>query len=158
MINLAKEIVQCYNNGGKVLICGNGGLAAEAEHFTAELMGKFGKEVFIPCIALTCPSSLITALSNDYGYENVFSHQVKTLGKRGDVLIAMTTSQSPNILKVIRTGKANKMMVVTLCSNWSDIPRNNIIRIPGKDAVEVQNETIVFLHKVAKEVKELICG
>ena len=76
MINLANEIARCYYAGGKVLICGNGGLAAEAEHFTAELMGKFSKDVYIPCIALTCPSALITAISNDVSFADVFAHNI----------------------------------------------------------------------------------
>ena len=69
---LPRMIAKCYQKGGKVLICGNGGLAAESEHFAAELMGKYGRDVYIPCIALTSNSSLTTAISNDMGFENVF--------------------------------------------------------------------------------------
>ena len=155
-INLTEEIVRCYYAGGKVLICGNGGLAAEAEHFTAELMGKFSKDVYIPCIALTCPSALITAISNDVSFADVFAHQIRTLGKKGDVLIAMTTSQSPNIITSIEAGESRQMVIAVLCSNWSKINYANLIRIAGVDGMEVQNNLIAYLHRVAKEVKELI--
>ena len=85
-----------------IFVAGNGGLCAEAEHFCAELMGKYAFDVYIPCITLTCPSSLITALANDIGYENVFAHQLEVLGNTGDTFIGLTTSHSKNILKVFR--------------------------------------------------------
>lgn len=110
---LIYAIVDAYKAKGKVLICGNGGLAAEAEHFAAELMGKFAFDIYIPCIALTANTSLLTALANDLGFEEVFAHQVRILGRSGDVLIAMTTSASRNIVRAIDAG--NKLGLVTVC-------------------------------------------
>jgi phosphoheptose isomerase len=145
MHQLSVAIAEAYKRGNKVLICGNGGLAAESEHFAAELMGKYGRDIFIPCISLTGPSALITALANDIGFENVFSHQVKTLGKPGDLVIGMTTSKSPNILKTIHT--ASEMGL-----DWQILDR---INMNGESVAEVQNNIIKFLHEVALEAKEL---
>ena len=143
---LAKIIAYCYKSGGKVLICGNGGLAAEAEHFAGELMGKFGREVFIPCIALTPNSALITAISNDMGFEEVFAHQVRVLGNRGDVLIAMTTSKSVNIIKAVRAGVEKGMITILL----------NKANLGGNDVAEIQENALKLLHRVAREAKELV--
>ncbi len=140
---LAKIIAYCYKSGGKVLICGNGGLAAESEHFAAELMSKFAFDIYVPCIALTTNSVLITAISHDMGFENVFSHQIETLAQPGDILIAMTTSASPNILKAIEAGKNNGMITFLLDrSVWA-----------GNDTAEIQNNAIRMLHQLAYEIK-----
>lgn len=143
--SLSRSIADAYKRGNKVLICGNGGLAAESEHFAAELMGKYGRDVYIPCMSLTCPSSLITALANDIGYENVFSHQVLTLGNEGDVFIGMTTSESRNILLAFHVADMK-------CLHSFLLDRN---KIDGSDVAEVQENIIKFLHKVALEAKEL---
>lgn len=140
----------------KVLICGNGGLAAEAEHFTAELMGKFGGERPIPCIALTANTSLITALSNDYGYADVFSHQIVTMGHRGDVLIAMTTTASENIKRAIFVGKQKGMQTVALCGPCSpDLGADLTIKVQTKnDCASIQEAILSLLHAVAWEAKK----
>ena len=141
---IKNAIVDAARRGNKVLICGNGGLAAESEHFAAELMGKYAFDIYIPCIALTTNSALITAISNDMGFENVFSQQIETLAQPGDILIAMTTSASPNILKAIKAGDDNGMITFLLDrSVWA-----------GNDTAEIQNNAIQYLHALAYEVKE----
>ena len=95
-----------------IFIAGNGGLCSVAEHFTAELMGKFAFDVFIPCMCLTSPSSLITALANDIGYDNVFAHQIEVLGKPGDTFIGLTTSHSKNIMEAVEVAKKRGMCVI----------------------------------------------
>lgn len=157
MLDLAEKIAKTYLSGGKVLVFGNGGLAAEAEHFAAELMGKFGWPVYIPCFALTSPSALITALGNDIGFGHIFTHQVETLTKPGDIVIGMTTSQSPNIIEAVSKAKKLGATAIVLCSNWSEIKETGIaiIRMPGIDIAAVQNEIIKYLHNVAREAKEL---
>jgi len=143
--SLSGAIAEAYKRGNKVLVCGNGGLAAESEHFAAELMGKYGRELFIPAISLTANSSLLTALANDYGFETVFSRQVATLGVFGDVLIGMTTSASKNVINAITTG--DLLGLTTFL-----IDRTIIV---GESVGEVQNNIIRFLHEVALEAKEL---
>lgn len=143
---LAQSIVDCYSRDGKVLICGNGGLAAESEHFCGELMGKYGRDIFIPCIALTCNSSLITAISNDIGFDKVFAHQVTYLGTSRDFLIAMTTSNSLNVYEAIDAGKKINMRTLLL-------DRRNIA---GDDVATIQENILKLLHQVAREAKEII--
>ena len=146
MTEIVFIIAEAIRKGKKVLICGNGGLAAEAEHFAAELMGTFAYETYASCIALTTNSALITAIANDMGFENVFSHQVNVLGQEGDVLIGMTTSASVNILRAMEAGRERRMRVFLLDRNvWA-----------GDDTAEIQNEAIKFLHKLALEVKEIL--
>ncbi|MDX1563461.1 MAG: SIS domain-containing protein, partial [Gammaproteobacteria bacterium] len=95
-----RAIVGCLERGGKVLSCGNGGSAADAQHFSSELLGRFEAERrSLPAIALTTDTSTMTAVANDYGYDRVFARQVTSLGNAGDVLLAITTSgNSPNVL------------------------------------------------------------
>src|SRR3990167_7729384 len=97
----SKDIIDCFERGNKILICGNGGSAAEAQHFSSELVGHFEiKRKALPAIALTTDSSTLTAIGNDDGYENVFSRQVEALGNKGDILFILSTSgKSQNCLK-----------------------------------------------------------
>lgn len=103
-------------SGGKILACGNGGSAADAQHFAAELVGRFEAErQGLPAIALTTDSSIVTAIGNDYGYDQVFSRQVQALGQPGDVLLAISTSgNSPNVVKAIEAAQAGEMLVIAL--------------------------------------------
>lgn len=155
MKEIVELIAEAYRTEHKVLICGNGGLAATAEHFAAELMGKFGKEIFIPCIALTANTSLLTALSNDYGYEEVFARQILALGKPGDVLIAMTTSASKNILRGLAVGKTAGLHTVCFCGPGSpDIPADFMIRAKTENAVAaIQEDILAMLHHIAYNAK-----
>ena len=142
---LSVAIAEAYKRGNKVLICGNGGLAAESEHFAAELMGKYGRDIFIPCISLTGPSSLVTALANDMGFLEVFTHQVGVLGRKGDILIGMTTSSSQNVTQALSAGDYLELQTFLI----------NRKVCPGDTVGEVQNNIIKFLHQVALEAKEL---
>src|SRR5215813_1758375 len=103
-----EAIIQALRSGHKVLLCGNGGSAADAQHIAAELVGRYEQERRSwPAIALTTDTSALTALSNDYGFEEVFARQVAGLGKPGDVLIAISTSgRSPNIIRAAAQAKA----------------------------------------------------
>ncbi len=156
---LIEAIVKAHKEGKKVLICGNGGLAAESEHFSAEMVGKFAFDVYVPCFALTTNSSLVTALGNDIGYENVFSHQVKVLGCKGDVLIGMTTSTSKNILKALQVGKEMGLNTFCLCGYGCE-PLDRFchsIRARDKTNTQTIQECILHsLHEIAYEVKKKI--
>ena len=107
LINIVNIITNCMKNGGKVLICGNGGSAADSQHFAAELVGRFKLErKGLPAIALTTDTSVLTCMGNDYGYDSIFSRQVEALGKKGDVLLGFSTSgNSNNVITAIEEGK-----------------------------------------------------
>jgi phosphoheptose isomerase len=154
IVELADIIVNAYSTGNKVLACGNGGLCAESEHFSAELVGKYAFDQYVPCISLTANTSILTAIANDIGYAEVFAHQVKVMGKPQDILIAMTTSRSPNILNALDAGRRHGLVTVAICSRKSGtLVSDFVYRMPGDDVSEVQNNTIQFLHRVAYEVK-----
>ena len=167
MDELTSMIVSAHMNEKKVLICGNGGLAAESDHFAAELMGKYGANVYVPCIALTTSTALITAIANDIGYDAVFSHQIGVLSKPGDILIAMTGGNpriyghSANILRAIDRGHQCNLRTVLICGlNFSPLrsvtPAQLVKRMESKDGVEIQNLIIRYLHAVAFDVKQEI--
>ncbi len=106
----------CLLADGKILACGNGGSAADAQHFAAELVGRFERErPELPAIALTTDTSLLTAVANDYSFEQVFAKQVRALGSRGDVLLAISTSgNSGNVIAAIEAAHLREMRVVAL--------------------------------------------
>jgi len=116
ILRTAKALTTTIASGNKILICGNGGSAADAQHFAAELVGRFERErPSYPAIALTTDSSTVTAIGNDYGFERVFSRQVEGLGRKGDMLIAISTSgNSPNIHEAVRKAASMGMQTIGL--------------------------------------------
>ena len=138
---IIKQIVKCFKNGGKILICGNGGSMAMASHMAAELVGIYGNSKALPAIALT-DTSVITAIANDLGYKEVFARQVEALGKKGDILIVFTTSgTSNNIIEVMYQAKLRGIDVI-------DMPR-----IKGTTQ-EIQENQLHLTHLICKQVKE----
>ena len=116
-LDAAAFLMACsISKGGKILVCGNGGSAADAQHMTGELLGRFLMERNpLPAVALTVDTSTLTAVGNDYGYDEVFARQVKGLGRPGDVLVAISTSgNSPNVIRAIESARAAGMAVVGL--------------------------------------------
>ena len=111
---MAEAIITALRNGNKVLFAGNGGSAADAQHLAAELVGRFAYDrPGLPAIAVTTDTSALTAIGNDYGYDQVFSRQVEALGVRGDVFIGITTSgKSPNILKALEAARSRGVTTV----------------------------------------------
>ena len=128
----------------KYLICGNGGLAAEASHFAAELTGKYYKDIYIPCIDLGSNEAQLTALTNDIGWENVYAHLVEVFGGEGDVLIGMTTSKAKNILYACEVAQRNGLKVILLDRDT----------LEGNDTGEKQEYAVKYLHKLAREIKD----
>lgn len=112
----SRRMAQSLADGGKILVCGNGGSAADAQHMTGELLGRFLMErPSLPAVALTVDSSTLTAVGNDYGYDDVFARQVNGLGRPGDVLVAFSTSgNSVNVLKAIEAARSANMVVIGL--------------------------------------------
>ncbi|HVF29402.1 MAG TPA: D-sedoheptulose 7-phosphate isomerase [Pyrinomonadaceae bacterium] len=138
----AKVILQTVRNGGKILICGNGGSAADAQHIAAEFVGRYETERrALPAIALTTDTSALTALANDYNFDRIFSRQVEALGREGDCLIAISTSgNSPNVIAAVMTARsigcrvvgmtgANGKKLASLCDASLMVPSDRTARI-----------------------------
>lgn len=114
IFKLEDKITETFNNKNKILICGNGGSAADAQHLSSELVGRYEKERHgFPAFSLSTDVSALTALGNDYGFESIFSRQISAIGRKGDILLALSTSgNSKNIIKAVRT--ANQMGIYTI--------------------------------------------
>ena len=136
IVQAAECLIRCLRQGGKVLACGNGGSAADAQHFAAELVNRFEIErPGLAAIALTTDSSALTSIANDYAFEQVFARQVQALGRRGDVLLAISTSgYSPNVAAAITAAQA--LGVVTVALTGRDGGR--IARQLGRDDIEIR--------------------
>ena len=108
-------VLECIRRGGKVMLCGNGGSAADAQHIAAELSGRFKRErSALPGIALTTDTSALTAIGNDYGYERVFSRQLEAIAREGDLLVAISTSgNSANVIRAIESARERGCAVLT---------------------------------------------
>ena len=114
LVDLARAVALCLTRGGKVLFCGNGGSAADCQHLAAEFVNRFMLDrPPLPAIALTTDTSALTAIGNDFGFDQVFEKQVLALGNSGDVLVGISTSgTSPNVLSALRAGKKKGMVTV----------------------------------------------
>ncbi|MAG02272.1 phosphoheptose isomerase [Candidatus Pacearchaeota archaeon] len=154
-------ISTAISQGNKVISCGNGGSAGQAQHFSAELIGRFEKErSALNSISLTTDTSNITAIGNDYGYENVFKRQLQGIGKPGDVLLCLTSSgNSQNLIEAINHAKLNGIKVVNLLGNdggkMNGLGNANII-IPSENTARVQECHLLILHIFAKLIEYTI--
>jgi D-sedoheptulose 7-phosphate isomerase len=144
----------CIGAGGKVLSCGNGGSAADAQHFSSELLGRFETErPSLPAVALTTDTSTMTAVGNDYAYAEIFARQVAALGRDGDVLLAITTSgNSANVLRAIEAAHERGMRVVALTGrDGGKVPgalgADDIeIRVPAERTIRIQETHLLVIH------------
>jgi phosphoheptose isomerase len=150
--------------GRKVLSCGNGGSAADSQHFAAELTGRYERErPGLPGIALTTDTSALTAIGNDYSYEVVFSKQVHALGQAGDVLLAISTSgNSGNVVKAIEAAHERKMTVIALTGKDGGKigamlkPGDFELRAAAKVTARIQEVHLVFLHCLCDAIDEIL--
>jgi len=155
----AKLCIESLKNGGKVLILGNGGSAADAQHIAAELSGRFKKErKALAGIALTTDTSALTAIGNDYGYEFVFSRQVEALCNKNDVVIGISTSgNSLNVIKAINSAKQIGAKAITLSGKSGGKMKNlgnvNIV-IPSNDTPRIQEMHIMVGHMICAIIDE----
>lgn len=141
-------------NDGKILLCGNGGSAADAQHFAAEMTGRFEKErMELAAIALTTDTSALTAIGNDYGFEHIFSKQVRALGRAGDVLIGISTSgNSVNIMEAIRAAHERDMRVVAFTGRDGGKiaqmlkPNDVLLNVPHQRTARIQEIHILLVH------------
>ncbi len=160
---VAREILSAFEHGSKVLLYGNGGSAADAQHIAAEWVGRFQRERLpLPAIALTTNTSILTCIGNDFGYDQVFLRQVRALGRRGDVAIAISTSgNSPNVL--VATDSANEMGLVTVGLTGCDGGKlggrvRHHLHVPHKSTARVQEIHIKIGHILCELVDENLKG
>ena len=149
-----QALMTCVTSAGKVLACGNGGSAADAQHFSAEFVGRFERERPELCaIALTTYTSILTAVGNDYGFDHIFSRQVRALGAPGDVLIAISTSgNSPNVLAAIEAAHQREMVVIGLSGRGGGKMNQALkdtdihICVPHERTARIQEVHLLVLH------------
>lgn len=164
---VAKAVVamaDCLQSGGKILACGNGGSAADAQHFAAELLGRFERErPELAAIALTTDSSILTAIANDYHYDEIFSKQVRGLGKKSDILLAISTSgNSKNVIAAIHAAKKIGMHVIALTGNGGGkiaglLAESDIhLCAPSNRTARIQETHLVLLHGLCDGVDHLL--
>ncbi len=155
-------IVESLSKGGKILACGNGGSASDAQHFAAEIVGKFKSDRFgLPAIALPSDSVILTAISNDYGYENVFLRQVEALGKPGDVLLAISTSgKSKSVNNAVEF--AHKFGIKTVYLTGAENPTvkdlnyiDVLIKVPSNSTQRIQEMHRFILHVIAEGIDSI---
>jgi D-sedoheptulose 7-phosphate isomerase len=159
-------IVECITAGGKVLACGNGGSASDAQHFAAEFVGRFERErPGLAAIALTTDTSILTAIGNDYDFSAIYSKQVQALGSPGDVLIAITTSgNSANVLAAVEAAHAKEMTVVALTGHTGGKMRSLLgetdvhICVPHERTARIQEVHILSLHCICDAVDLQLLG
>tara|TARA_R110002074_G_scaffold170005_4_gene332084 strand:+ start:111612 stop:112214 length:603 start_codon:yes stop_codon:yes gene_type:complete len=152
----ANSIVQSLLNNGKVLTCGNGGSAGDAQHFSSEMLNRFERErPSLPAIALSTDTSTLTSIANDYSFNEVFSKQIRALGQSGDILLAYTTSgNSGNILEAIRTAHDREMIIIVVTgkdggqlSSLSLLNENDIeLRVPSNSTARIQEVHLLITH------------
>ncbi len=162
----AEAMVSCLLGNGKILACGNGGSAADAQHFAAELVGRFEMErQGLAAIALSTDSSVMTAISNDYGYPLIFDKQVRALGQPGDVLLAVSTSgNSANIIEAINAAHDNDLRVVALTGKGggqiAELLRDSDIHIcvPAERTARIQEVHLLTIHCLCDGIDCLLLG
>jgi D-sedoheptulose 7-phosphate isomerase len=162
----AQALVNCLLHDGKILICGNGGSAADAQHFAAELINRFEVErPGLPAVALTTDSSVLTSIANDYDYKLIFSKQVRALGMEGDALIAISTSgNSPNVMEAITAAHDRNMLVIALTGRDGG-KMGTMLRaedfhlcVPAQSTARVQEVHLLTLHCLCDVIDHLLLG
>jgi D-sedoheptulose 7-phosphate isomerase len=157
----SKMVLETLQNGGKILLFGNGGSAGDAQHISAELTGRYKTERRgLPAIALTTDTSAITAIGNDYGYETIFSRQVEALSKEGDLLLGISTSgNSQNVINALKLGKELGCQTLGFSGKgggkMSEFCDFNLI-VPSENTPRIQEMHILFGHTICQIVDENI--
>ena len=151
----AKACIDCFQNSGKLLLAGNGGSAADSQHIAGELVSRFEFDrPGLSAIALTTDTSILTAIGNDYGYDNLFSRQIQAHGKKGDVFIGYSTSgQSKNILNGFKEARSQGLICIGVTGNKGGVIHelcDNVLAVPASDTPNIQEGHLVLGH--------ILCG
>jgi len=164
--NAARCLTETLNRGGKILSCGNGGSAGDSQHFAAELLNRFEMErPGLAAVALTTDSSTLTAIANDYSFDEIFSKQVAALGNAGDCLMAISTSgNSPNVLAAVRAAHENSMPVVALTGRNGGTIGQSLrdgdveIRVPSERTARIQEVHLLVIHCLCDAIDRALFG
>jgi D-sedoheptulose 7-phosphate isomerase len=165
LLAASDRLASAFRNGNKVLIAGNGGSAADSQHFAAELIVRLSSQLdrqALPAIALTVDTSVLTAATNDYGFKRIFSRQIEALGKAGDVFIGLSTSgKSENIIEAFRAAQVKSLTTVGLFGekglqepSLCDLP----LSVPSDATMRIQEEHIFSLHLLVQLTESLLFG
>lgn len=161
-----QRMVDSLLNGGKVLSCGNGGSAGDAQHFSSELLNRFERErPSLPAVALTTDSSTLTSVANDYSYNEIYSKQIRALGTAGDILLAISTSgNSANIIQGIQAGHDRDMVILALTGrdggkiapllSGDDVE----LRVPAESTARIQEVHLVLIHALCDYIDRQLFG
>ncbi len=163
LLALAEAAVAVFQNGGRLLLAGNGGSAADAQHVAGELVGRFMRErAALPALALSTDTSILTALGNDYAFKIVFARQVEAQGRRGDMLLGISTSgNSANVVAALKTARARGLITAGLTGRgggkmapWCD----HCICIPSRDTPRVQESMLLLEHMLCGLIEDGMFG
>jgi D-sedoheptulose 7-phosphate isomerase len=162
----AALLTDCLFADGKILACGNGGSASDAQHFAAELVGRFERErPELPAISLATDTSLLTAVANDYAFEQVFAKQVRALGSKGDVLLAISTSgNSPNVIAAVQAAQEREMRVVALTGKGGGRigellgPGDVNLCVPHDRTMRIQEVHLLTIHCLCDAIDATLLG
>jgi len=164
ILEIASRLATCFKRGGKVLICGNGGSAADAQHFAAEFVNhlRFDRPA-LPAIALTTDSSVLTSVANDRRYEDIFARQIEAIGATGDVLIVLSTSgASPNVLAALAAGRRKGMVTVGLTGQSGIQPMSAdsdvLLAVASRETQRIQECHLFAYHVIAGIVEAQLFG
>jgi D-sedoheptulose 7-phosphate isomerase len=158
---IAAVVIAALRSGNKLLIIGNGGSAADAQHIAAEIVGRYKQDrPAWAAIALTTDTSALTAIANDYGFEQVFARQVEGLGQRGDVLLALSTSgRSPNILAALRTARERGLVTIGFTGSKGEALAefcDHLLVAPSADTPIVQQIHLAVAHGICEEIEQTL--
>lgn len=162
----SEMMVQCLLSEGKILSCGNGGSAGDAQHFSSEMLNRFERErPALPAVALTTDSSTITSIANDYSYNEIFAKQIRALGQPGDILLAISTSgNSPNIVQAIQAAHDRELLVVAMTGrDGGDMarllaPTDIEIRVPSQSTARIQEVHLLVIHSLCDLIDRQLFG
>jgi D-sedoheptulose 7-phosphate isomerase len=159
ILEATRLIQESLNNGGKLLLIGNGGSAADAQHIAAELVGRFKKErAAIPALALTVDTSSLTALGNDYEFDVIFSRQVEAIARKGDVLLGFSTSgNSENVIRAFKVANELGVVTIALLGNEGGRAKNQVrlaIVVPSEDTARIQEVHITIGHIICEIIED----
>ena len=158
---IAEVIIATLRAGDKLLIIGNGGSAADAQHIAAEIVGRYKHDrPAYPAIALTTDTSALTAIANDYGFEQVFARQVAGLGARGDVLLALSTSgRSPNILAALTVARERGLVTIGFTGSKGEALLahcDHLLLVPSDDTPVIQQIHLAIAHGICDEIEQVM--
>lgn len=163
MAGVARRMVEVLHNGGKILFCGNGGSAADAQHLAAEFVNRFQRDRrALAAIALTTDTSVLTSIGNDFGFDRIFSRQIEALARPGDLLVALSTSgNSPNVLRAVEAARALGVFSIGLCGGSGGalaVAADETFIVPSPEAPRIQEAHITLGHAWCALAEDLLAG